>query len=310
MGYYDNRGNPRTNMRYCFLILNYLSYWETNNCIQSITKLYSNYEYKIVVVDNGSPNESMKVLNELYEENDKVHIISTHDNLGFASGNNYGFKWAKENYDFDYLICCNNDIVFCQDSFLKKIDQNYELLNYYILGPDIQKPLRRGVKHQNPHYPRLNNRHDIVKYKESLYARKEKIQNSLYFRCKCFLKEWLLDNGLIRDDRTEWKQENNKAVLHGACIVFSPRYISENEWLFYPGTFMYGEEQILYYLVKRRNESSLYSPDLQVMHMHGVSTKLVKRNMVEREIFAIDNRIKSIDVLLDLIEKDSKKCNE
>lgn len=293
-------------MKYCFLILNYLSYWETIKCIESIDNLFSQYNYQVVIVDNGSNNESFKILNDQYENRESIHVLSTGNNLGFANGNNFGFNWCKNNIDFDYLICCNNDIVFIQDSFLDIVDSKYRSKNFYILGPDIQKPLKRGVKHQNPHYPHLDNKEDIEQFKKALLSRKQRFQNDLIFRYKYFTKEFLIDIGIVRDARLEWMKESENSVLHGACIIFSPRYAKENEWLFYPGTFMYGEEQILYYLIKSKNESSLYSPDLRVMHMHGVATRLAKKNRVEREIFAIENRIKSIDVLLDLIEKDRK----
>ena len=78
-----------------FLILNYETYWETNKCIESIyhsigRSNISSKAHEIVVVDNGSKNNSYTVLKENYESVDGIHLLKLSDNLGFAKGNNYG----------------------------------------------------------------------------------------------------------------------------------------------------------------------------------------------------------------------------
>ena len=71
------------------VILNYINYKDTIECIESIFEM--NYRYEgIVVVDNNSENESVKILNKKYKDNKKIIIVKARHNYGFAKGNNIG----------------------------------------------------------------------------------------------------------------------------------------------------------------------------------------------------------------------------
>ena len=61
------------------------------DCIKSLNKItYSNAN--IILIDNGSTDHSVE---EFKDEFPKVEIISIEKNLGYASGNNYGFLNTK-----------------------------------------------------------------------------------------------------------------------------------------------------------------------------------------------------------------------
>ena len=64
---------------------------------------YSNYE--IIVVDNGSSDESVKYLKNLKEEL-PIRIIENSENVSFSKGNNDAAKIANG----EYLLLLNNDI--------------------------------------------------------------------------------------------------------------------------------------------------------------------------------------------------------
>ena len=64
---------------------------------------YSNYE--IIVVDNGSSDESVKYLKDLKEEL-PIRIIENSENVSFSKGNN----GAAEIANGEYLLLLNNDI--------------------------------------------------------------------------------------------------------------------------------------------------------------------------------------------------------
>ena len=56
------------------VILNYLNYQDTIDCIDSLNiDLYNNKE--IIIVDNYSKNESYNILNDLYKNNKHIHVI-------------------------------------------------------------------------------------------------------------------------------------------------------------------------------------------------------------------------------------------
>ena len=73
-------------------------------CLDSL-KLQS-IECKVIVVDNGSHDTSLKILSKY----DGLEIIKHTVNKGYAGGVNPGFKFAIEN-DYDYIAAFNNDAV-------------------------------------------------------------------------------------------------------------------------------------------------------------------------------------------------------
>jgi GT2 family glycosyltransferase len=92
------------NKKAYIIVLNWNGKEDTLDCLTSLRA--TNYgNYKIVVVDNGSEDDSVEAVREKFPE---VEIVETGKNLGFAGGNNAGIEYAmKQGTDYVYLI--NND---------------------------------------------------------------------------------------------------------------------------------------------------------------------------------------------------------
>ena len=90
------------------VILNYNDAITTAKLVDSV-KNYALLDY-VVVVDNHSTDNSLEILKKL--ENDKVIVISTNKNGGYGYGNNYGFYWAKDKLNSDFVLICNPDVLF------------------------------------------------------------------------------------------------------------------------------------------------------------------------------------------------------
>lgn len=60
-------------MRFCFVILHYMTAFDTIECIESIKLL--NTVCQIVVVDNASNNGSIETIEEKYSEDKNIYII-------------------------------------------------------------------------------------------------------------------------------------------------------------------------------------------------------------------------------------------
>ena len=71
--------------------------WE---CLESIRK--AGYLPRIVIVDNGSTDDSVEMVKEKYRW---VKLLETGGNLGFARGNNAARKVIKN----DYILFLNSD---------------------------------------------------------------------------------------------------------------------------------------------------------------------------------------------------------
>ena len=99
------------------LILN----WNGKNllkpCLDSIKKIdYSNYS--VMVIDNGSADDSVKMVNENFPE---VDILELKKNYGFAGGYNQCFTRLKDEYS-GFILLLNNDTEVDSDilnSFIK-----------------------------------------------------------------------------------------------------------------------------------------------------------------------------------------------
>lgn len=113
------------------IILSYNGGEYTKNCIESIEKSDRSYD-EIIIVDNGSQDETIRILNEIVKENDKIKIYFQDKNLGFTKGNNVGIKKAKKNND---IILLNNDTKVITPNWIKKLNKEiYQIPKAGLLG--------------------------------------------------------------------------------------------------------------------------------------------------------------------------------
>ena len=97
-----------------FVILHYQAINETIDCVNSIKRILHNQNYKIVIVDNCSPNKSGHKLKQMYGNDQNVYCLLNHKNLGFANGNNIGYQFAKNHLNCDFICCLNNDTLMTE----------------------------------------------------------------------------------------------------------------------------------------------------------------------------------------------------
>ena len=103
-------------LRNAIVILNYNDSKTVIDYIQLI-KDYKNID-KILIVDNCSPDGSYEKLKKY--RSDKIEVIQTDGNKGYAYGNNYGVHYLeKKNEKYDFITISNPDI-FVKDSTIQK----------------------------------------------------------------------------------------------------------------------------------------------------------------------------------------------
>lgn len=277
-----------------FLILHYKNIKDTEECIDSILKNINYNNYNIVVVDNGSNDGTGEKIQKKYQNLKNFDILINKDNLGFSKGNNTGFKYIKKFYNSDFIIMINNDTLIKDSDFINKIILEYKINYFDILGPKIISLIDN--KNQNPVLPKFDNikkvRKGIIKYKILLFL------NFLFLETlvKKIIKKITLNK------KNHSKNIINNYMLHGSCLIFSKDYIEKYDGLF-NDTFMYGEEDILYYISKRDNLKLYYSNKLTIYHKEDSSTNFIlKRGRVKRR-FIYKNSIKSLKILKKLMEE-------
>ena len=75
-------------------------------CLESILKI-RNIDYEVLVINDGSPDDSQKIIDEYCQKNSRVKSFIK-ENGGLSSARNYGMKKAQGEYiwfvDGDDLI--------------------------------------------------------------------------------------------------------------------------------------------------------------------------------------------------------------
>lgn len=245
-----------------FVILNYNSFIDTIECIKTINNIKTSKKISIIVTDNNTLK--LKEINDLKEYTNDVILLK--ENVGFSRGNNIGCKYAIEKYNPDFLCVINSDTLIKQREFIDIIYEKYEEYSFDILGPKILPTYTESV---NP-FPVLRSINDVnkaIKYRKKLIL----IYNNIILRNllnifilfkKKFTKEKHLVNGLV---------DETGVALHGCALIFSKKYYEKFSDVFFNETFLFHEEEFLYYRCKKNGLISLYSPDLEIIHKEGQS---------------------------------------
>ena len=106
------------NPKVVIVILNWYRLQEILECLESVHQM--NYDnYSVLVVDNGSEEGFCETIKEKYPA---VDLIENTHNMGFATGNNVGMRWAIEK-GADYIWLLNNDTTVSPDCLKVMIDE-------------------------------------------------------------------------------------------------------------------------------------------------------------------------------------------
>lgn len=144
----------------CIVALNYNGWEDTIECLSSLRELeYPSFH--IIVVDNGSTNGSLEKMKEwakqnflqynevaaadieigdsavAFESEQKITFIDAGYNGGFATGNNYGIRYALNNKNSEYIWLLNNDTTVKQNSLQKLIDKASQSDNIAVVGSKL-----------------------------------------------------------------------------------------------------------------------------------------------------------------------------
>ncbi len=94
------------------IIVNWNGWKDTLVCLASMEKVSQRYaEVTVVVVDNGSTNESVEVIRKKFP---KITLLESGKNLGFTGGNNFGIRFAIQ-HGADFVWLLNNDTFVQRD---------------------------------------------------------------------------------------------------------------------------------------------------------------------------------------------------
>ncbi len=297
-----------------FVVLHYLAVDDTIECVASILQNIDTDCYKIVVVDNASPDGSFACLHEKYASNSFVHLIQNKENLGFAKGNNVGFRFAKHELNANFIVLLNNDICLYQKNMYQIIQQKYKEYNFSVLGPMILT--KDGLYTSNPFRWKLPTygeyMHAMQQTKRAYFIDSYAFLSALYGVPRRMKRMFKALSAV--DEQNDGKNECRfsdctQIVLHGSFMVFSQEYIKENDGL-NDKTFMYSEEDILALQLLQENKVILYTPDILVYHKEDVSTNAVNIGAKKKEQLKRQRLMASMQVYMQLLKSYQDKTQK
>lgn len=238
-------------MKLGIVILNYNDYKTTLNLINHI-KYYTEIDH-IVVVDNKSTNNSLKILKE---ENDNTwYLIASSENKGYASGNNIGIKYLIDNFNVDIIGIVNPDIIF-SNKFICEIKKSFEKYHEeYALITGLQLKSDGSIS-KRAFWKELNFKRLLISNSPIL----SKIDNVI--------------NDYIEKKIKEDKEIIDVSVVEGCCFFINVDDMRKINF-FDESTFLFCEEDILAKKLKKINRKIGVNKEITFMHNHSTTIKKV-----------------------------------
>ena len=243
------------------VILNYGTYDLTIKLIKDLKTDLDYENYDIMVVDNCSPNESAKVLEEKSVELEYI-FYANKINAGYAAGNNIGIRYGIE-HGYAYSWILNNDVELREKNVLKHMVGIAEADNRIgCVGPKIYS--MSGA----PCAP---------------YCRRPTL--------------WSMTGGIgvEKEYRQRFIDKPREVYrVYGCCMLLKNKVMQEIDCMD-ERTFLYGEEDILAERMLAKGYISYYDADVSVTHKESTSMKRMSKN---RKKLQISETSRSMEIYL------------
>ncbi len=232
---------------FSYIIVNFRTPKLTTEAVKSIIAHEKKSSFEIIVVENGSGDDSYSYLSKNLPDN--VKLIKSEENLGFGSGNNLGLSKAKGRF----FVIFNSD-AYEMEPILSKIkrifDQNRKIS---ILGPKILYP---NYELQQSH----GSRPGIL---------------SVFFWMFFFddipLLRLLLPS-LHKRNKFFYRKLAKTGWITGAMMVFK-RGVYHKLNGFNKDIFLYAEDIDICLRAKKKGFLTFFTPEVRIIHLGQQSSK-------------------------------------
>lgn len=207
----------------------------TKKCIDTINKHLPHSFFELIVVDNGSTDDTQSILSAI----PNVKYYNTLSNLGFSKGCNYGALKATS----DMLFFLNSDMEMTDNHLIDMVSFYLKTPKCGVIGPKFLNP---DLTVQGSVFP---DQSPINAFKE------------FYLLQKTFSKYYPHTNHPC----TVW------AVSGGAILISTSLFNKIGRWN--EKYFMYFEDLQLCKDVRNNGYDIYYYPNFSLIHHHGASGK-------------------------------------
>lgn len=289
-------------------------------CVESIKNRIDTDSFKIIIVDNASPNGTGKQLSEFYINDDIVEVIQLSENIGFARGNNVGIRKAREE-GAKFICCINDDAELISDDFYSVINKKYQVLKPAIIGPEVIKRDGRvdefihplwNIEHYEKTLSQVENETYVQFKKRKKYNLRYAVRNIIdhnQVSRRVFQKLKIAITGIDPYEIPIPKYTNDmkNMVMLGCCLVFTPVFFTQLSG-FNDSTFLYGEEEFLQASLFMKGLHSLYVPDIKIFHKGEVATSITAgKERIKKWKFQRDHSVDSLRRLVVFLKENEEE---
>lgn len=263
------------------VVLNYINYHDTIDCIDSLLKQKA-IDMELIIVDNASPNNAFEILTEKYRNTSRISILKATTNMGFAKGNNLGIQYAIEKLECSDVFILNSDTILLKDNVCA------EMMKEYRKGVGLINPICVDInqKIQNPY----------GRFTENLFFETLRVLFNIF--SGAFQNLFKIHFGLTQHIKAYEGEQltNNGYVIQGAAYILTSEFFRYYKKL-YPNTFLYGEELNLAWYLKKAGLRTAIALDTKILHKEGGSTEYIGIKKVVRKFgYQLESFFKSIPV--------------
>ena len=255
-------------MKTAIIVLNYNDSENTTKFVSSV--LHYQVLDKIIIVDNLSTKEDeFDKLQKL--SCDKVDVVVTDKNGGYAYGNNFGLRYLDKKYndEFKYVIISNPDVYVSEENIIKTIKHMENDEKIALCSPRmsfVTGPARRAAWKKREYLIDIANSTRITEFlmfpllKKGEYNKKDYTKNILD-----------VDN------------------IAGSFFIARHKYFKEVEY-FDENTFLFYEEDILSEKIKEKEYKIQVLNDIDFIHYESKSIGKIM-NLYRKMDILFDSRI-------------------
>ena len=223
-------------MKLSVVILNYNVRYFLELCLQSVQQALQQIEAEIIVVDNGSSDNSCEMIKQSFPE---VVLIENKENFGFSKGNNIGVSRANG----EYVCILNPDTVIAEDTFSTLLSFADRQQDLGIIGCRLIDGRGRFLPESKRNVP-------VVRV-----AIQKVLGSSLNYYA----------------NHISERESGKVDILVGAFMLLKRQVFNQVNG-FDEDYFMYGDDIDLSYKILKEGFKNYYVPATSIIHYKGEST--------------------------------------
>ena len=240
-------------MELSIVIVNYNVKEFLTQCLDSIFKSQTQYDYEVIVVDNSSKDSGRDQICSTFKH---ITWVDNIENVGFGKANNQGFTLAKG----VFTLILNPDTVLQEDIIEKCV-------SYLKAHPEVGGLGIKALDGSGQFLPESKRAlpTPLVAFWKITGL------SALFPKSSVFARYHL---GHLSPE------ENHEVDILVGCFMMVPTALLLSVGGFDPQYFMYGEDIDLSYELQKTGHKNIYFSESQIIHYKGESTKRGSLNYV------------------------------